>query len=193
MFFCEKCRYLFNITKDIKSKQLGGKVINALDNIFDKFSKNEKIVESDLERLSRKELMDDERFESLNRKDQKKLMSQIRAIDKDFFAEEEENNPTIGSNIAYFICKFCKNHKLIKPGTLIYSKNFGSAVSSEMENYAYAIHDSTLPRTKNYICKNVDCRTHQDPSLQEAVLTKSTADQLIYVCTQCSTYWVHSS
>ena len=36
MFFCEKCRNLYNVTKEVKSKQIGGKINNALNNIFNK-------------------------------------------------------------------------------------------------------------------------------------------------------------
>jgi len=54
MFFCEKCRYLFNVTKDIKTKQIGGKISDALNIIFDKFNSREKIIEKDLKILRAK-------------------------------------------------------------------------------------------------------------------------------------------
>lgn len=192
MFFCEKCRYMFNITKDIKSKQSGGKINNALAVIFNKYNNTEKIEEKDLKKLKLPNILDDERFEKLNKKDQKKLMSQIKATDKTFFDEEEIEKPIkIGTNVAYFICKFCKNHRLIEPGTLIYSKNYNTA-TIETEDYTYACYDNTLVRTKNYICKNPNCETHQKDSLKEAVLTKNTLDQIVYVCCHCSTNWIDS-
>lgn len=193
MFFCEKCRYMFNITKDVKSKQVGGKINNALTVIFDKFKKNEQIIEDDLNKIKGKDILEDERFEMMSKKDQKKMMSQVKSIDKTFFVEEEETaEPKIGSNVAYFICKFCKNNKPIKPGTLIYSKNYSTVVSVETDDYTYAIHDQTLARTKNYICKNPKCETHKDDSLKEAILTKNATDQIVYVCCHCSTDWVNA-
>lgn len=192
MFFCEKCRYLFNVTKDVKSKQIGGKINEALNNILTKYANNEKLVERDLKRIRGKDLTDDERFEDMTKKEQKRLISAVKAVDKNFFVEEEVVEPKIGSNIAYFICKYCKNSKPIKPGTLIYSKNYGGNNITEVVDYTYVIYDQTLPRTKTYICKNPKCETHKDTSLKEAVLTKNTLDQIVYICTVCSTDWVNA-
>ena len=193
MFFCEKCRYMFNITKDIKNKQMGGKINNALTVIFNKFDANEKINEKNLVKLKGTDLIEDERFDKLNKKDQKKLMSIIKAIDRNFFVEEKSEEPKkIGDNSAYLICKFCKNHKPIKPATLIYSKNYNIA-TIETEDYAYACYDNTLARTRNYICKNPKCETHLsgNDSLKEAVVTKNATDQVVYVCCHCFTYWIN--
>ena len=192
MFFCEKCRYLFNVTKDVKSKQIGGKINGALTVIFDKLANGEQVTEKDLKKVSGKDLLEDERFEAMNKKDQRKLISTIKAINKNFFAEEEPDEETkIGSNVAYFICKSCKNYKPIKPGTLIYSKTYNTTNAAETEDYSFAIYDQTLPRTKNYICKNAKCETHKNDSLKEVVLTKNASDQLVYICTVCSTNWIN--
>lgn len=190
MFFCDKCRYLFNVTKDVKSKQVGGKVSEALTALFDKFSKNEPIVEGDLKEVTMNNLMGDERFENMNKKNQKKMMTTIKSIDKNFFVEE--NKEDIGSNIAYFICKFCKNYKPIKPGTLIYSKNYNTSSSSDVDDYTYAIYDQTLPRSRQYICKNDNCETHKNDSIKEAVITKNATEQVVYICTICSTSWINA-
>lgn len=72
MIFCEKCRYSFNITKDVKSVQVGGKVNIALNNLFGKFNKNQQIVESDLNKLKVTDVLYDERFENMTKKDKKK-------------------------------------------------------------------------------------------------------------------------
>ena len=194
MFFCEKCRYLFNVTKDVKSKQIGGKINEALTVIFDKFTNGEHIVDKDLKKIKGKDILEDQRFEDMNKKDQRKLISTIKAIDKNFFIEEEpESEEKIGSNIAFFICKFCKNYKPIKPGTIIYSKNYNSSNISESDDYTYAIYDQTLAHTKNYICKNSKCETHKNNNLKEAVLVKNATDQLVYICTQCSTNWINGA
>ena len=192
MFFCEKCRYLFNITKDVKSKQVGGKINEALTNILTKYASNEKLVDRDLRRIKGKDLLEDERFEDMTKKEQKKLISTVKAVDRNFFVEEEKTlEPKIGSNVAYFICKYCKNSRAIKPGTLIYSKNYGGNNITEIIDYTYAIYDQTLPRTKTYICKNAGCDTHKDDSNKEAALTKNILDQIVYVCTVCGTDWVN--
>lgn len=190
MYFCNKCRYAYNVTKNIKDKQLGGKIKNAIDNIIDKFYSNEKLSENDLKKIKGKDVLDDDRFESMSKKDQKKIMSNIKAIDKKFFIEEEPDDIEIGTNVAYFICKFCKHTKVIKPGTILYSRNY-NGIDTNTEENKYAIHDPTLPRTKNYICKNPDCETHENNSLKEAVMDRNSLYQIVFVCTVCSTQWTN--
>jgi len=193
MFFCDKCGYLFNITKDVKSKQVGGKINKALNIIFDKFKSGEKILEDDLVNVLGKDIVEDERFDTMNKRNQRKVISTIKAIDKNFFASDVDEEQKMGSSIAYFICRFCKNYRKIEPGTLIHSKTFNTAVTDEGDDYTYAIHDNTLARTKNYICKNTKCQTHKNFDMKEAVLTKNSTDQIVYVCTACSTYWTGGS
>jgi len=193
MFFCEKCRFIFNITKDVKSKQIGGRINEALTNIFTKYSNNEQLDEKDIRRIKGKDLLDDERFEDMTKKEQRKMMSWIKSVNKSFFVEEEiPVDAKVGSNMAYFICKYCKNSKPIKPGTLIYSKNYGSNSSAGTEDYTYAIYDQTLQRTRNYICKNAKCESHKNDAVKEAAMTKNSMDQIVYICTSCSTFWVNS-
>jgi hypothetical protein len=192
MFFCEKCRFMFNVTKDVKSKQIGGKINEALTNIFNKYYNNEPLRERDLKGIKGKDLRDDERFEDMTKKEEKKMESWVKAVDKNFFVEEQQSAPKVGSNIAYFICKYCKNSRPIKPGTKIYSKKYGTAGITETKNYTYAIYDNTLARTRNYICKNPKCESHENDAVREAALTKNAMEQIVYICTSCSTHWVHS-
>lgn len=193
MFFCDKCRYLFNVTKDVKNKQIGGKINEALNKLFEKFKTNKEITERDLKNIKANDVQEDERFELMNKKEQRKLISVIKAVDKNFFSEPDEpENESVGANIAYFICKFCKNSKPIKPGTIIYTKKYQTSTSTEDIDYTYAIHDQTLARTRNYICPNEKCETHSDSSLKEAVLTKNSNDQIVYICTVCNKNWIHT-
>lgn len=189
MFFCEKCRFMFNVTKDAKNKQVGGKTYDALRKIFEKYSVNEKLQTKDLDNVTPNDLMNDPNFESLTKKDQRRFKSWVKSTNKNFF-DEKELETKKGSNIAYFICKYCKNYEPIKPTTLIYSKNYGP--SKETEDYTYAIYDHTLMRTKVYICKNTKCETHKNSENKEAVITKNSMDQIVYVCTVCTTNWVNS-
>lgn len=193
MLFCEKCSYMFNITKDVKSKQIGGKINTALTVVFNKFNAGEPIEEKDLIKLTGKNIQEDERYDKLNKKDQKRLMSVIKGVDKNFFVEKPvDKGKTIGSNSAFLICKFCKNNRPIKPGTIIYSKTYNTS-TIETEDYSYAIYDKTLVRTRNYICKNSKCETNADPTVErEAVITKNATDQVVYVCTVCGTDWVNA-
>lgn len=192
MFFCDKCRYLYNVTKDIKAKQIGGKISDSIENLFQKFHKGESLDESDLKRIVGKDVTDSDHFENMTKKDQRKLISWIKSVNKSFFEEDEDSEEKVGVSIAYFICKYCKNYEPIKPGTLIYSKKYGSESSTEAEDYTYAIYDQTLARTRNYVCKNPSCESHENLDLREAALTKNNMDQIVYVCTTCTTHWVNT-
>lgn len=193
MFFCGKCRNLFNVTKEIKHKQMGGKVNDALTNLFQKIGSGQKLVEKDLRRLTRKDLTEDERFEDTTLKEKKKIISSIKSINKNFFdPDAADTDVKIGADTGYFICKYCKNYQKIKPGTLIYSKNYIESSQTETEDYTYLMYDQTLVRTKNYICKNSQCDTHKNIQNKEAALTKNAEDQVVYICTVCNTNWINS-
>jgi DNA-directed RNA polymerase subunit M/transcription elongation factor TFIIS len=187
MFFCEKCHYLYNVAKDIRSRQVGGRVNNALNRLFEKFQLNEPFQEEDLQGLRSADLLNDERFENLNKKDQKKMMVLIKNVSKYFFQDDPEEE--IGSNVAYFVCKFCRNYRKIEPGTIIYARYYGTARSDDLEDYSYAANDPSLARTRLYICPNPECPTHKNPNLREAALTKNDREQIIYICTVCQFYW----
>lgn len=193
MFFCEKCHYLYNVTKDVKSKQTGGKINDRLNNIFTKFNEKDKITEADIKKIKGKDIMEDERFENMTKKEQRKMISSIKLVDKNFFVEEDiEQKTKIGNTSSYFICKYCKHYKPIKPQTIIYSKKYRGDSNIETEDYTYAIYDNTLPRTKNYICQNEKCETHKKDDLKEAILVKNNLDQIVYVCGNCTTHWIHT-
>lgn len=192
MIFCDKCRYLYNITKDLKSKQIGGKINEAVTNIMEKYKNKEEITEKDLKKIKGKHILQNNGFDGMTKKDQRKFMSTIRSVDKNFFIEEEKQTSKVGASIVYFMCKYCGNSKPIKPGTLIYSEKYSGQNTADIEDYSNLIYDQTLPRTKNYICKNENCETHNDDSIKEAILIKNMSDQIVYVCTSCITSWTGS-
>jgi len=201
MPFCEKCGYSYNITKDVKNKQSGGKTNIALNILFDKIAIGESLSKSDLKRIKPTDIYDDERFDALNKKNQKKMLSVIKAADKDFFsiADSDGSDDSDGSATtvsvpaavgAQFICKYCRHSKPIDPVTFIYSKTYGSATATNLDDYTYMIHDMSLGRTRAYNCKYAKCETHSKPSMKEAIMTKNPMDQVIYVCTTCGTDWI---
>ena len=191
MEFCDKCRYSFNITRDVKSKQIGGKINIKLNTLFEKISANEELSESVIEGITHNDVEGDERFESMNKKNQDKVKRQLKNISKTFFTEEIDKKNT--NDDAYYICKKCKNYKEIPPGKIIYSKTYNSSSSTESHDYTLDANDSTLPLTRNYICKNSKCKTHTDSSKKEAALTRNNKYQIIYICRECQTYWISST
>lgn len=196
MSFCEKCRSLRGIAKGEVNLKHQSKVIDVLDKIFNKIATKEDITEQDLAKIKSTDVINDDRYELMKEKDKKKFNSAIKAIDKNFFVEDEEKNDGSSnysnSSAAYFVCKFCNYSTKMQPGTVIYSKKYGSNANNTIEDYRYVIHDNSLARTRTYICKNEKCKSHSDISIREAVLTNNASEQLVYVCTVCNTSWINS-
>lgn len=90
-------------------------------------------------------------------------------------------------NQAYFQCNNCGMYEVIEPGTLIYSKSTKSKTLMTEQNKDL-IHDSTLPRTKKYVCPNKKCESHTNSKVKEAVFYKK--DHFVtYICRVCETFF----
>ena len=203
MFFCEKCGYTFDITGNVKRKQVGGKINTSVINIFKKFQNSEPFTKEDLEKISDGDILHNEKFESMTKKKQNQLRSAINSIDKTFFksqkqkdaqaalaVEEEKDGSDTNDNmipLANFICRFCENSKPIEPGTLLYSRKYGADADDSVD-YGFMVNDPSLARTKVYTCINKKCETHSNPSIKEAVITKNSSHRVIYVCVHCK-HW----
>lgn len=109
--------------------------------------------------------------------------------------KEQKNIPKIiTSNKAYFQCSNCRYTQEIEPGTLILSRAAEKTTSDyviDKNKYKNMIYDMTLPCTRNYICPNKSCKSHQDYSLREAVWFKPNrfSYTVIYICKACQTVW----
>lgn len=193
MFSCEKCGFLYNVASEVKIGQIGGESEKTLNTLFDKINSHTQIVTDDLKNLKGDMIKYDERFEKMSQKDQRKMISLIKNINRDFFVPTDSDNADTKlkrNNNAFFVCTQCKNNKLILPGTQIYSKDYG--LTQEINDYTYSVYDFTLPRTRNYKCRNKKCESHTDPDNSEAVLVKNSKYELTYVCCQCFNHWSNS-
>ena len=52
-------------------------------------------------------------------------------------------------------------------------------------------YDNTLPHTRDYICKNNDCKSHKNTSLRNAKWFRPIQHSYVtyYVCCECDTVW----
>lgn len=170
MYFCEKCNFMYDITN------LGN--LNKEDISIDELFIN---IKGDISKYNFKfsfdELKEDSRYKKLS----KKLKSKI-----------EENFKDTKFNIG-FSCTNCGNIKVIKESKLLYKHNKDIAEENDIEDdldYSLIAKDPTLPRTKDYECKNVKCPTLKNPKIKEAVFVrKPNSYNNIYVCTVCNHYW----
>jgi len=184
MFFCKKCGYANNYVKDSIQRKMEGGSTETVTNLFNKFTNGEEIDKVNLVGISGEEILRDDRFDTMNKKDQRKFLSTIKNIDKTFFDEDPEEIET--STIAFHVCRSCNYSEQIKSGTVIYTRKYGfDAGSLEVEDYSHLIHSNILLRSKNYTCRNPKCDTHKNTNLKEAVITRDPTDRVIYVCCAC--------
>jgi hypothetical protein len=187
MSFCPKCNYVLDITKNIPKDKLSMdelKLLNISKFISTVLAKddssliNENIVlDFDLSNLKASNL-----YKKLNKDDKNKVTDSFKNI--------KDETTTDG---AYYICNNCGYFKSIRQGELLFSKNYSKANVFESVDYELKCSDNTLPRTKDYICKNKNCITHDKKNykLKEAVWFRQTESyQLTYVCCVCKTGWL---
>lgn len=178
MFFCPKCNFSLDLSKNIPAEISGDIQLKtpkdfidiALDDDIDG---NLKLIFSKKELLSSKEYkkLSDEEKESINKKFQ------------------EISN--VSFNLAYFICKNCQFVTKLEQGTKVYEVSINSQFL-ENDNINNKIKDLTLPRTKDYICPNKKCESHNNLLEKEAIFYRpyKNSYNLKYVCGTCMTSWL---
>ncbi len=95
---------------------------------------------------------------------------------------------------AYFKCNSCNNIEEIPINTNILCRTTGTTeVKSDYMTTRYKdmIHDYTVPHTRNYVCLNDKCITHNEHKLKDAIWFKPVSGKhnVIYVCTVCTSVW----
>lgn len=107
-------------------------------------------------------------------------------ITKNIQKNNEESKNT--NNNVYFNCNNCGNVKPIKSGTLILSKTYGDLSQNYISNDKVMMNSKILPHTKNYVCANPKCKTHDNPIMKNAKMYKENKSYRVkYICTVCST------
>lgn len=178
MYFCPKCNYSFDISKSTnieinEEKQYLKKVNDAIKIFEDKHSLNDYKAEfkkEDLEKNSK----------------YKKLSNQ----DKEKFEVLFQTSSITG---AQFKCNNCSFTKEITETVLLYELDLTDKtdkITSIDENKLFCANPM-LPRTHDYICKNILCTTNKDSKLKkEAVFFRDkNSFKINYICTICFYNW----
>ena len=91
-----------------------------------------------------------------------------------------------------FFCNNCGYKKEISESLKLYEINKNNNIEkiSSIEDNKILVQDPTLPRTKDYICKNINCISHKNTKNKEAVYYRTQNSYTInYVCTVCFFEW----
>jgi hypothetical protein len=132
--------------------------------------------------FSKDNLKENIKFNKLNNKLKEQILNQFNKF-----------NVNLKMFNAYFICYNCGYNTNIEPGTVIYSNGLDIMRENSKENISLLCKDKTLPRTKDYICINKSCISHEksNMNLKEAIIyrLKHPSYNINYVCTLCNSRW----
>lgn len=202
MKFCPQCHNSFNISKTITETNIqiaGSSSDMSLEEIVTLLANNLPVDPLLLEKINIEDLKLKSYFKKLKALDKDIVINTISHNQKKEVFKSSSKQLISESlvldkhNIAYFKCSNCGYYEQIVPQTLIFSKVNNNAIQNIMlSDYTYMIYDNTLPRTKEYVCNNINCSTHKQPNQKEAVFIRApNTYQLIYICTICKTNWIY--
>tara|TARA_B100001093_G_scaffold260939_2_gene249347 strand:+ start:2580 stop:3122 length:543 start_codon:yes stop_codon:yes gene_type:complete len=176
VFFCPDCTYSLGISKSLafsseveNEKKEVKTVIEALK-LLDKNLNEYKAI------FNKNDLEKNKKYQKLNQNDKNKL------------------NLLFKSNIseADLSCSNCGYKKQIEETVKLYEFNVmdNTKTVNTLEDNKLLTLDPILPRTRDYVCKNVNCITHKDPNIREAVFMKIPKSyNLTYICCVCHYSW----
>ena len=89
-----------------------------------------------------------------------------------------------------YICRICGHKSSITPGTVLFVRPSKQIVKTYSPININKIYDPTFPVTRNYICPNEKCDSHNDSSKREAIFYRiPTTYDIQYICKTCTTVW----
>lgn len=180
MYFCPKCNSLLNITKTITNPM--NLKINSLEELIKIVENNNlygvielNFVDKDLKNNKILKKLDDEIINKILN-----IYNQLKVY---------KNIPT------YFICNHCNYHKPIIAGTIMYEKSLSDRYRNNNDLLIESlVNDKTLPRTKDFICPNIECFYNKNINIdvnKEAIFFRPFNDNYDthYICLKCKTEW----
>jgi DNA-directed RNA polymerase subunit M/transcription elongation factor TFIIS len=178
MYFCPKCNYTFDISKATKDDSSDTrKELNEPNDAFKRL-KADKDLSNYIAKFSREDLENTSIYKSLSDDMKEKL-------DVLF----QKNIST--SNIE-FKCNNCNYRKKIRESIKLYEMNVNSThtIYHSIEDNKLLAMNPIYPRTKDYECKNINCITHKDDKLKEAVFYREKDSYVTnYICNVCFNSW----
>jgi DNA-directed RNA polymerase subunit M/transcription elongation factor TFIIS len=183
MYFCPKCNYSFDISKNVapeKPEQAQEDTRKKLDNI-----------DSALKRLKAGKLLTEYKAEfSLEDLEANNDYIKLDDDEKDKMKTLFNSVQLIGGII--FKCNNCNYKKKINETIRLYQLNVDSVYSvyRSMDDNKLLFLNPIYPRTHDYNCKNINCISHKDETNKEAVFFREKDSYLTnYICGVCYSSW----
>lgn len=193
MQFCPKCDNIMDIgktapkssfTQDPTSLSLTTATNTSTNNTDDHIAKIINMYKNEIdisnEKFDTESVIKHQNFINMKDREKKEFLKILKALEDD-------------SLTAYIICKNCSySEKLIKR-TLIINKmsKISTNIHDDLTKYKYMRYDNTLPHTRDYVCKNKECKTQKDNNLKNAKWFRPIQNSYLtyYVCCECGTVW----
>lgn len=190
MEFCPKCNNIMDISRT-PSKMIVQEPTTISQTTTENIKKRDdeylKVInmfknQIDLtgQKINVDELQKHKDFVSLKDKDKKDLLNILKTNEDD-------------SLNAYYICKNCSHSERLIKRTNVLNKMYMGSVSgyNNVEMFKYYVNDKTLPHTRDYVCRNKSCQTHNNPEKKDAkwFRTNQNSYTTYYACTVCETVW----
>ena len=178
MFFCPKCNFSLDLSKNIPSEIWGDIQIKSPKDFIEIVTDDD--VDGNIKLIfSKKDLYASKEYKKLSTDDKEIVNKKYLDI----------NN--ISFNLAYFICNNCQFVTKLEQGTKVYEVSMKTKYT-EHEKLETKLQDCTLPRTKDYICPNKKCKSHKNTIEKEAIFYRpyKNSYNLKYVCGMCLTSWL---
>ncbi len=179
MYFCQKCNYSFDISKSIASDTESQKIkIDTPENAIKKLNSGKNLEEYSAD-FKFEDLESNKLYEKLSDENKEKLNI--------LFEKSTDNITGI-----MFKCNNCNYSKRIKETIKLYQMNVDSVYSvyRSIDDNKLLFMNPIYPRTKDYTCKNINCITHKDKSIKEAVFFREKDSYLTnYICGTCFNSW----
>lgn len=178
VFFCPNCQYSLGINKSTNDDMYedNRKIIESVNDTFKLLEKDNVILSDYKATYPKKDLIKNKKYDKLSIKD-KGLVNQLF------------------SSIVYeadLSCKNCGYKKQIGETIKLYEFNVNDKITTTrtIEDNKLLVLDPTLPRTRDYNCKNINCITHKNSKDKEAVFLRIPKTyNLTYICAKCYYSW----
>ena len=160
--------------RDDEAEEFYATILQAVEN--DQALTNEQLAQIDVKKMIKTDY-----YRALKSKSviKKKILGMIEDMGN------SDDNTTF-----YLFCTNCGYSRSLDSGFHILSKNPEGVASihdySDESKIRNAVHYGIYPRTREFICPNKECETHQKNNDTEAVFMRDEDTyRMIYVCTTC--------
>jgi len=179
MYFCPNCSYIFDIYKSVNTTPVNDTRISIKksNDLFKLLENNSDLSKYKAE-FTKEELNKNKKYQKI--KDDEKYL--INIIFENILSSDAE-----------FHCNNCNLSNKINETTLLYNINFNENNTNNnftLEENKLMTKNPLYQHTHDYICKNIDCETHKNNLIKDAIYVKNNNNYNgFHICCICYYNW----